>query len=96
MRRCDFCLSTRARWRYPLIAGERRERLACQRCYAAIEGDDREQLLGRVMGAPVPRTVPDRYAPVWRERARGLAVEFWDARGGAAAPLEPDSTAPGA
>ena len=88
MRRCDFCSIPRARWRYRLAAGERGERLACERCHAAIQADDRELLLGRVMGAPVPRTLDERYAPVWRDRARKLAVEFWDAGIGDATVLE--------
>src|SRR5438094_90552 len=47
---CEFCRSPRARWRYPAS----RDWLACDECHAAIQADDREALLGRVMLAPVP------------------------------------------
>ena len=40
--------------------------------------------LGRVMLAPVPRTLPDRYAPRFRERARNLHEQFWSERPGPA------------
>jgi hypothetical protein len=70
-----------ARWRYPA-----RERgwAACEKCRAAIEADDREALLERALLMPVPRTVPDRYAPRFREQARELHEEFWTSRAGAA------------
>ncbi len=70
-----------ARWRYPA-----RERgwAACGKCRAAIESDDREALLERALLMPVPRTVPDRYAPRFREQARELHEEFWTSRAGAA------------
>ncbi|MGH2965673.1 MAG: hypothetical protein ACRDMH_09875 [Solirubrobacterales bacterium] len=71
---CDFCRSPRVGWRYP---GESRDWLACQQCHQAIQADDREALVGRVMLAPVPRTLPDRYAPRFREQARKLHEEFW-------------------
>jgi hypothetical protein len=73
---CDFCRSQRDRWRYP---AESRDWRACDKCHAAIEADDREALLGRVMLAPVPRTLSDRYAPQFRERAKQLHYEFWSA-----------------
>jgi hypothetical protein len=59
----------------------------CDECRRAIEADDREGLLARAMLIPVPRTVPDRYAPRFREQARRLHVEFWEQREGAARPL---------
>ena len=43
---CDFCRSPRFRWRYP---GASRGWLACDRCHAAIQAEDREALLGRVV-----------------------------------------------
>lgn len=73
-----------ARWSYPSAARDWR---ACERCHQAIEADDREALLGRMMGAPVPRTLPDRYAPQFRERARELHEKFWSTELGAALPL---------
>lgn len=76
---CDFCHSPRGRWRYPSTS---RDWLACDKCHAAIQADDREALLGRVMLAPVPRTLPDRYAPRFRARARELHEQFWLARPG--------------
>jgi hypothetical protein len=78
---CDFCRSPRDRWRYP---AEPRDWIACDKCHDAIESDDREALLGRVMLAPVPRTLPDRYAPRFRERARELHEEFWSMERGPA------------
>lgn len=83
---CEFCSNPFPAWRYQLAGDGDRDMLACERCHHAIATDDRERLLGRVMGAPVPRTLPDRYAPVWRERARKLAEEFWDAREGQPTP----------
>ena len=71
---CEFCRSPRARWRYP--AGSR-DWLACDKCHAAIQADDREALLGRVMLTPVPRTVSDRYAPRFQKQARELHEQFW-------------------
>jgi hypothetical protein len=64
-----------------------RRRTACDECRAAIEADDREGLLKRSLLIPVPRTLPDRYAPRFRERAKQLHVEFWKQRTGAAEPL---------
>jgi hypothetical protein len=81
MPRCDFCRSPRARWRYP--AGSR-DWLACDQCRAAIESDDREALLGRVMLAPIPQTVRDGDEPRFRARARELHEEFWSTRHGPA------------
>jgi hypothetical protein len=56
--------------------------LECGKCHAAIQRDDREELLGRVMLAPVSRTLPDRYAPRFRQRARELHERFWQTRSG--------------
>jgi anti-anti-sigma factor len=80
---CDFCRSPRFRWRYP---GASRGWLACDRCHAAIQAEDRETLLGRVMLAPIPRSLSDRYAPRFRSQARerGLHEQFWSARSGPA------------
>jgi hypothetical protein len=70
------------RWRYPAD----REWLACEKCHAAIQGDEREGLLARVIQKPVPRTLPDRYAPHFRQRARELHESFWATRSGPAHP----------
>lgn len=78
---CEFCRSPRARWRYP---AESRDWLACDRCRTAIEADDREALLSRVMLAPVPRTISDQLAPRFQARARQLHAEFWSMRHGPA------------
>jgi hypothetical protein len=48
------------RWLHPT---DEREWQACDKCHAAIEADDREALLDRAALIPVPRTVPERYAP---------------------------------
>jgi hypothetical protein len=82
--RCDFCGSPTARWSFP--ARDRRW-AACEKCRAAVEADDREALLERSLLMPVPRTVPDRYAPRFREQARALHEEFWTSRAGAGEPL---------
>ncbi len=82
--RCDFCGSVRPRWSYP-VQGARR--LACEECRAAIEADDREALLDRALLIPVPRTLPDRYAPRFRAEAQRLHSEFWERRRGSARPL---------
>ena len=79
---CDFCGSLMPRWRYPA----EREWLACEKCHAAIQRDDREALLDRVSLIPVPRTLPDRYAPKTLERARRLHCEFWETRTGPPSP----------
>jgi hypothetical protein len=71
---CDFCSSPRERWRYRTADRDWR---VCERCHDAIQRDDREALLDRVVQAPVPRTVPDRYAPRFRQQARRLHEEFW-------------------
>jgi hypothetical protein len=84
--RCNFCGSLRPRWTYPVRDG--RERSACEECRQAIEADDREALLDRAVLIPVPRTLPDRYAPKFRERAKRLHVEFWEQRDGPPEPLE--------
>ena len=77
---CEFCRSPRARWRYP--AGSR-DWLACDKCHAAIQAEDREALLGRVVLALVPRSLSDRYAPR-RNQARELHEQFWSTRSGPA------------
>jgi hypothetical protein len=82
--RCDFCGSLRPRWSYPIEGGTRR---ACDDCRAAIEAEDREALLNRALLIPLPRTVPDRYAPRFRETAKRLHLEFWELRDGRATPL---------
>jgi hypothetical protein len=82
--RCDFCGSLRPRWSYPIEGGTRR---ACDECRLAIEADDREGLLSRSLLMPLPRTVPDRYAPRFRAAARRLHLEFWELREGEATPL---------
>jgi hypothetical protein len=63
-----------------------RDWLACAKCHAAIEADDREALLDRASLIPVPRTVPERFAPKFLERARRLHLEFWETRSGPARP----------
>jgi anti-anti-sigma factor len=78
---CEFCRSPRARWRYPAAS---RDWLACDKCHAAIQADDREALLGRVMSAPIPRSLSDRYAPRFRNQARDLHEQFWSTRPGPA------------
>jgi hypothetical protein len=70
------------KWVYPA----ERDWPACNKCYAAIEADDREGLLDRASQIPVPRTLPERYAGKFRERARRLHVEFWETRSGPARP----------
>jgi hypothetical protein len=82
--RCDFCRNPLARWRYRAGDGDWQ---ACERCHAAIEADDRETLLNRVMAQPVPRTVPERYSARFQERARALHDRFWTARPGPAEPF---------
>jgi hypothetical protein len=81
--RCEFCGSLRPRWSYPVGSGSRR---ACDDCRQAIEANDREALLKRALLIPIPRTVPDRYGPRFRERARQLHVEFWKQRPGLECP----------
>ena len=76
---CHFCRTPRPRWRYP---ASDREWLACQRCHEAISRGDREALLERVLFAPIPRSVSDRYAPRIRQRARELHESFWESRSG--------------
>jgi hypothetical protein len=73
-----------ARWRYQARGRDWR---ACERCHQAIEADDREALLERVLLQPVPRTVPDRFAPRFHEQATRVHEEFWLTREGAPAPL---------
>jgi hypothetical protein len=85
MARCDFCGSRLVRWIHPA----EREWAACDRCHAAIAADDREALLDRASLIPVPRTLPDRYAPQHLERARRLHVEFWTTRAGPSRPSPP-------
>jgi hypothetical protein len=81
--RCDFCGSRAVRWVYP--AG--RDWIACGKCHAAILADDREALLDRASLIPVPRTVSDRYARHYLDRARRLHEEFWEARAGPPRPF---------
>jgi hypothetical protein len=76
--RCDFCGSRIVKWVHP--AG--RDWLACNKCHAAIQADDREALLDRASLFPVPRTLPERYSDKFLERARRLHVEFWETRSG--------------
>jgi hypothetical protein len=83
--RCDFCGSLRPRWSYPVIHGSRR---ACDDCRDIIEADDRQALLERALLIPLPRTVPDRYAPRFREQAKRLHLDFWEQRDGEPHPLE--------
>jgi anti-anti-sigma factor len=78
---CDFCHSPRVRWHYPAAA---RGWLACDKCHGAIQADDPDALLDRVMLAPVPRSLPDRYAPRFRNQARELHEQFWSTRPGPA------------
>ena len=78
---CDFCHSPRVRWRYPAAS---RSWLACDKCHGAIQADDAEALLDRVMLAPVLRSLPDRYAPRFRNQARELHEQFWSTRPGPA------------
>ena len=78
--RCEFCGSPTARWHYPALEGHGWR--ACERCHKAIQADDREALLDRVVLMPVPRTLPDRYAPRFRQRARELHEAFWLNRAG--------------
>jgi hypothetical protein len=85
--RCEFCGSLRPRWAYPVKGGT--TRAACDQCRSAIEADDREALLERAALIPLPRTVADRYAARFRETAKRLHIEFWEARAGAAEPLSP-------
>jgi hypothetical protein len=61
-----------------------RDWLACGKCHVVIQADDREALLGRVMLAPVPGFLSDRYAPRFRNQARDLHEQFWSARPGPA------------
>jgi hypothetical protein len=79
---CEFCGSLRPRWTYP-IEGDQ-ERMACDACREVIEADDREALLERALLIPVPRTVPDRYAPRFRSSAKRLHLDFWQRRAGPA------------
>ncbi len=52
----------------------------------AIARDDREALLERVLFAPIPRSVSDRYTPLIRKRARELHESFWETRHGPPSP----------
>jgi hypothetical protein len=82
---CDFCGSVMARWVYPARDGNGWR--ACVRCHQAIRAEDREALLDRAVLMPVPRTLPDRYAPRFRQRAQELHDEFWLKRSGEPEPL---------
>ena len=66
------------RWVHPA----ERDWLACDKCHAAIEADDREALLERLSLMPIPATVAERYAPRFLENARRLHYEFWATRSG--------------
>jgi hypothetical protein len=79
--RCTFCGNHRAHWSYPLKGCGAHS--ACDDCRRAIEADDREALLNRALLIPIPRTVSDRYAPRFREKAKRLHLEFWALRDGA-------------
>jgi hypothetical protein len=70
------------RWTHPA----ERDGLACEKCHAAIEADDREALLARVSLMPVPATLSERYAPRFLENARRRHEEFWETRSGPARP----------
>ena len=83
MRR-PFCASRMVKWRH---RAAERDWLACAKCHAAIEADDREALLDRANLIPVPRTLPDRYAPKFLERARRLHHECWQTRSGPGHPF---------
>jgi hypothetical protein len=83
MQQCDFCGSRIVRWVYPA----ERDWLACEKCHTAIEADDREALLDRASQIPVPRTLSDRYARKFLERARRLHFEFWETRSGSPRPV---------
>jgi hypothetical protein len=72
VRRCDFCRSLTVRWIHPAEC----DWLACDKCHAAIQADDRQALLDRASQIPVLRTVPDRYAGKFLERAPRLHVDF--------------------
>jgi hypothetical protein len=79
MSRCEFCGSRMVRWIY-----ETAERAwpACDKCHAAIEADDREALHDQASQIPVPRTISDRNATKFLQRARRLHLEFWETRSG--------------
>ena len=66
------------KWVYPA----ERDWHGCERCHAAIQTDDRAALLDRASLIPVPRTVPERYARQYLDRARRLHQEFWESRAG--------------
>jgi hypothetical protein len=70
------------RWVYPA----KRDWFACDKCHAAIEADDRQALLERVMWQPIPRTLNDRHADRFRTRPRELPEQFWETRSGAPEP----------
>jgi len=70
-------------WRYP---ARDRNWLACPKRHDAIQRDDREELLDRVLMQPVPRTVPERYAPRSRQHARKLHEKLWQTREGPPGP----------
>jgi hypothetical protein len=80
--RCDFCGSRAVKWVYPA----HRDWHACGKCHAAIQADDREALVDRASLIPVPRTVPERYARQYLDRARRLHEEFWETRAGPGRP----------
>ncbi len=82
--RCDFCGSRMVNWRYP---AQGRDWLACPKCRAAIEADDRKRLLERVEMKPIPQALDDRFADKFRERAKRLHEDFWETRSGPAEPV---------
>jgi hypothetical protein len=79
MPRCEFCGSRMVKWVYETAD---REWPCCAKCHAAIQADDREALLDRAAQLAVPRTISDRYARKFLERARRLHLDFWEARKG--------------
>jgi hypothetical protein len=72
MRRCDFCGSRVVKWVYPAD----RDWLACEKCHAAIQADDREALLDRASQIPVPRPLPERYADKSSNGLVGFTTSF--------------------
>lgn len=72
------------RWRYT-VAG--RELLACQKCRALIEADDRQGLLERVLQKPLARSVSQSFSARHERTARELHETFWEAQPGAPFPF---------
>ena len=84
---CDFC---RSRSSAGGIRPPERDLLACEKCATAIEADDHETLLERVLSAPSPEASRDRYAPQYRQRVRELHDAFWTRPRGPADPIPRD------